>query len=491
MTPHAVEVLRRFDLLDRHLQSCGFPATSPWWRETIQRWYETGRWRAVLRVGRRGGKSSTLCRLAVVEALYGHHKVPPGDVGVVAIVSARRPDALERLRTIAAILDALGTPYTPKGDSLEVTGRRLVFTVFTASIAGVSGFTSVFVFLDEVAKWRDSDTGANPAAVVIASISPTLATMPNGRIVLSSSPMGLLDAHADAFSLGDTAAQVVAHAPTWVANPSLTEQGTREREQDEVVWAREYAAIPQAEAETSLFSALLVDRACRATLDVPPDDRHHYVATIDPATRGNAWTLVVACLSDTQVRRVVLAREWIGSKTRPLSPGAIFKEIADLIRPYRLSYVSSDQFAEDALRELARPHGLSLLVDKPWTQTAKADAYDALRTLLQERKLELPADATVKTDLLGVRVRLTRAGITYELATQGSRHSDYAPAIAMAVGLCRVPCTPVFAPLSAREEAEAFKVAFLGEREKDRKRQERHGLLPITHSAHGRALLRR
>jgi hypothetical protein len=307
--------------------------------------------------------------------------------------------------------------------------------------------------------------------------------MPNGRIVLSSSPMGLLDAHADAFALGETDGQIVAHAPTWVANPSLTEKGTREREPDEVVWAREYAAIPQAEAETSLFSALLVDRACRDSLDVPADDRHRYVATIDPATRGNAWTLVVACLSDNQVRRIVLTREWIGSKVKPLSPGAVFKEIADLIRPYKLAHVHSDQFAEDALRELARPHGLALLVDKPWTQAVKADAYDALRTLLQEKKLELPADPTVKTDLLGVRVRLTRAGTTYELASQGSRHSDYAPAIAMAVSLCRVPCTPVPSKLTSEQEEEAFKVAFLLDREKERKRTERRGPLPITHRA--------
>lgn len=482
MTPHAAEVLTRFDALNKTLEAHGFPAISPWWRQTIRRWYASGRRRLVPRVGRRGGKSSSLCRLGVVEALYGQHNIPPGDVGVVAIVSARRPDAMDKLRTIKAILDALRVPYTERGETIELTGRRVVFTVFTASIAGVSGFTSIFVFLDEVAKWRDSDTGANPAGVVISSIAPTLATQPNARMVLSSSPMGLLDAHADAFAQGETPLQVTAHATTWEANPTLTEEGTRLEEPDPVVWAREYAAIPQAEAETSLLSAVLVDRATRASLDIEPDDRHRYVATMDPATRGNAWTLIVASLSDNHVRCVVLAREWVGSKAKPLSPSAVFQEAAALLKPYGLSHVYSDQFAEDALRELARPHGLYLIVDAPWTAATKADAYDGLRALMQEGRLEIPNDSVVKNDLLGIRIRLTRTGTSYELASQGSRHSDYAPAIAMAVSLCRVPCTPVVTKKTLEQEAEAFKETFLLERTKERKRKERFGRAPVTHS---------
>jgi hypothetical protein len=472
MTPHAEAVWARFEALDRALQANGFPATSPWWKDTLREFYETGKGRLVLRVGRRGGKSSTLCRLAVVEALWGQHAVPPGDVGVVAVVSARRPDALERLRTIGAILDAIGVRYTTKGDSLELLDRRVVFTVFTASIAGVSGFTSIFVLLDEVAKWRDSDTGANPAAIVIASVAPTLATQKNGRMVLSSSPMGLMDAHADAYGRGSNAGQMVAHAPSWVANPTLSEERTRELESDEVAWAREYAAIPQAEGETSHLTESMVNRCTRSVEgDLEPDERHHYVAVIDPATRGNAWTLVVATLGDRAVRRVVLCREWRGSKKAPLSPSGVFGEIAKLIRPYRLGHVISDQFSEDSLRELARLRGLTLVV-QAWTAPLKADAYDGLKTLGQATLLDLPPDPVLKTDLLGIRVKLTRSGVSYELATQGARHSDYAPAVGMAVMECRVPPRPV--PLGDDDE---FRKRFLSELE----REKRRGRMPVTH----------
>ncbi len=481
MTPHAVEILKRFDSLNKTLEGQGFPAISPWWRLKIHAFYQSNRRRLVTRVGRRGGKSSTYCRVAVVEALYGLHKIPPGDVGVVAIISARRPDALERLRTIKAILDAIGSPYDERGDSVELRNRRVVFTVFTASIAGVSGFTSIFVLCDEVAKWRDSDTGANPAAVVISSVAPTMATQANAKMFLSSSPMGLLDAHADAFALGDTPHQMVAHATSWEANPTLTEAATRALEPDEVIHAREYAAIPQAEGETSHLTEALVAKNTLHTGDIPPDDRHTYVATIDPATRGNAWTLTIGCLGDSGLRRIVLTKQWLGTKKVPLVPGDVFREIAPILLRYRLKYLHSDQFSEDTLREIARQHGLALFVT-PWTAGLKADAYDALKTLAQEGKLDLPDDPVVKTDLLGIRTKLTRNGITFDLARQGARHSDFAPGIAMNLLLLRVPCVPIPSVQTDAEAAAAFKVAFLLEREKERKRAERHGPLPVTHT---------
>ena len=104
---HAGVILARFAEVDAQLVAAGFPTTSPWWLATIRRWYESGKRQAVLRCGRRGGKSSTLSRLAVVEMLYGKHDVPPGDIGVVAVISTDRPEASGRLSTIAAILDAL------------------------------------------------------------------------------------------------------------------------------------------------------------------------------------------------------------------------------------------------------------------------------------------------------------------------------------------------------------------------------------------------
>ena len=85
-----MNLLTHLDALDRTLVEAGFPAMSAWWRDALATFYASGRRQLVLRVGRRGGKSSTLSRVAVCEALYGEHPIPPGDVGVVAFVSVRR-----------------------------------------------------------------------------------------------------------------------------------------------------------------------------------------------------------------------------------------------------------------------------------------------------------------------------------------------------------------------------------------------------------------
>lgn len=478
---HADVILRRFDQLDKLLVSRGFPPTSPWWRRFIERWYRSGKKRAVIRAGRRAGKSSTLCRLGVVEALYGEHAIPPGDIGWVAVVSMRRADALERLRTIAAILDALGVNYTPKGDTIELPGRRTGFAVYTASIGGVSGFTAIFLFLDEVAKWKDSDTGVNPANEVIKSIGPTMLTQKNAKMVLSSSPMGYHDAHADEYGKGENALQIIAHAASWEANPTVTEEDTRALEANEVIWLREYKAIPQAEDELSLLSEASLRPCMRGDMFIPRDDRHHYVATMDPATRGNAWTFAITTLSDQRIRRVVFTHEWVGSKNAPLKSGTVFKEMKPMLEAYGLRHVHSDQWSEDTLRELAQPHGVYLVVDPPWTVGTKADAYDGLRTIVRDKLFEF-AGTQVLDDLLGIREKLTRNGILYELADKGSRHSDFAPTLAMGVMLATTPPKPKPEKLSPGDWHAKLKQAFLEQREKDRKKRDKQrGRIPATH----------
>lgn len=483
---HVETILRRYDEVDARLVAAGFPPTSPRWRQAIERWYQSGKRQIVIRAGRRAGKSSTLSRLGVVEALYGQHDVPPGDLGTVAIISTRRDEAAKRLRTITAILDVLGEKYRPlPGGAIgvELVGRRRAFQVFAASIAGVSGFTAIFVLCDEVAKWLDSETGANPATEVLASVRPTMATQRNARIALSSSPMGRLDAHFDAYEQGETELQLCEWFPTWEANPTLTEADTRALEPDESVWLREYKAIPQAEAESSLLSQLLLDQATRhppQLIDIPPEPGHVYVATMDPATRGNAWTLIVATRGPDMVRRVVLAREWRGSPSMPLSSRSVLAEIAALVRPYGITHVYTDQLAIDPLTELAAMAGLGLIPES-WTQQSKREAYEELRTVLLARQFECHPDPQVASDLLGIRKILTRVGVSYELAMHDGRHSDYAPAVAMAVREAILAAPADKPELSVGERAQADKVRFLLNRERERKAAERRGQMPITH----------
>jgi hypothetical protein len=451
-----VNPLEHLDALESALAAKGFPALSPWWRAELESFYAEGKRQLVLRVGRRGGKSSTLCRVAVLEALFGEHRVTPGDLGIVAVISVNRDEAAQRLRTIRGILDALGVRHRPIDGGIELEGRPVAFKVFTASVAGVSGFTAICVFCDEVSKWRDADTGANPATEVLASLRPTMATMPNAKLFLSSSPMGRLDAHAAAFEAGDNDFQSVAFAPTWKAHPALTEEMTRALELDELRWRREYGAQPLEDNEAGVFPSTLLDRATRAALVIGRENEHRYVAAMDPATRGDAWTFVVGTrrwVGDVLKRSIVLAKEWKGSPSRPLDPSIVLGEIAGFCRGYGISTVYSDQASADALRSIGRRHGLSVVIE-PATASNKLTRYETLSTHLANGEIELPPDPVVRGDLLSVTKRLTPNGFTIDLPRSGGRHGDYAPAIALALSRSIVcPPAPVRA-LSPEERCE-------------------------------------
>lgn len=433
------------------LVAAGFHPMAPWWRQVFADFYGAGKRQLVARVGRRGGKSTSLCRVAVLEALHGDHEIPLGDRGIVPIVSVRRLDAADRMRTIAAILTALGEPYEAVGDEIRLVGRPITFRVYVATVAAVSGFTSVCIVCDEVAKWRDADTGANPAQEVLASLRPTMATQRNAKMFLSSSPLGIYDAHAKAFEAGETPEQMARHAPSWVANPSLTEAQTHKDEPDPWKWEREYAAIPAEDAESGLLSAAALTAITRAGVTECKRVRGHtYVATMDPATRGNAWTLIVATTLADKTRQVVCAREWRGNRNAPLDPDVVLREVAAVLFEYGLDVALTDAWSGDALTSIARRHRLRL-VQQSYSSESKLDAYEELWRKVDDKRVGLLDVPEMRKDLLGIRRRVTPSGVTIVLvSTPDGRHSDFAAAVCLAVN---VPCA---APVHLPDEKEAM-----------------------------------
>lgn len=453
----------RYDELEAKLVARGFPPTSPWWRKQVRRYFNSACRQAVFRVGRRGGKSTTICRVGVIEALYGRHNVPPGDVGTVAIVSVDRREAGRRVRTIKEILDAIKVAWSPCDGGIELRGKPFAFQVFAASIAGVSGFTAVFVFCDEVAKWKDADTGANPATEVLASIRPTMATMPSARMVLSSSPLGTLDAHAKAFDKGDSETQFVASAPTWEANPTITEDATHELEPDEATRLREYGAIPIEGNEESILSPLLLDAIKRGPQMLPPLPGYHYVAYMDPATSGNGWTLCVVTRDGLGRRVLALCHEWRGTPSEPLDPDIVFREMAEMLNPadperprYGVTRIGTDHWSNAALASCARRHGLTLM-GETLTMSRKVAMWKDVAVWIMEKTpdgrpmVEIPDHQALRTDILGARRKVTQSGLTVTyVRTPDGRHSDFAPAFLGAIHAhCKLPTT--FADLTTPE----------------------------------------
>lgn len=186
-------------------------------------------------------------------------------------------------------------------------------------------------------------------------------------------------------------------------------------------------------AETDMFDDVSLGRCTRSTADdLPPDERCHYVATIDPATRGNAWTLIVAA-KDGRKKRIAVARQWIGSRLEPLSPAEVFRQIADVLRPYRVQLVESDQWSEDAMRDHAEAAGLTLIASS-WTTQEAARLYLQAKADIQDGCVDMPALGPLKDDLKRVKRRTTSTGFAIHLPkTQDGRHCDFAPPFVRAI----------------------------------------------------------
>lgn len=172
-------------------------------------------------------------------------------------------------------------------------------------------------------------------------------------------------------------------------------------------------------------------------LELPPHPRHSYAAAIDPGARGNAFALVVTTnlgpIEGKQRYSVVLARQWIGSKTEPLDMREILRQIADLLRPYRVSSVVTDQWSIDAMRPLASDAGLGL-IERRLTGPEKFELYNALKIRVVDGTIELAPNLALIRDLASVRKVVHQNSLSIDLPVGADgRHADFAEATVRAL----------------------------------------------------------
>jgi hypothetical protein len=202
-----------------------------------------------------------------------------------------------------------------------------------------------------------------------------------------------------------------------------------------------------ADLETQWFEEADLLKAQRVEhQQLPPVEGVFYVATFDPATRVNAWTVCIAGLYPDGVRRVVFLRQWQGTPGAPLKARPIFKEMKPIFDAYRIMSCFTDQWAADLVVEIGGEEGLFITVEHV-TGPMKFDRFTTLVSLMAVDQVELPPgtaegqresggdDRTpgemALDDLRRTRRRLTQDGVqvVFEKTADG-RHCDYAPVIA-------------------------------------------------------------
>ncbi len=222
-------------------------------------------------------------------------------------------------------------------------------------------------------------------------------------------------------------------APGWAMNPVYwTPERIAELKDKNPDAYQTDCAAQFASPEESLYTTHELDMCTRSSHDLEPHERATYTAAIDPATRGNSWTLVLATRDGRRIR-VAVARQWTGNKLEPLSPRAVLAEIAEICRRYEIRHLRTDQWHGDSLADIAREYGL-YVQQVEHSESERVRAYLNLKTKLSEGSVEIPPDTYLRNDMLRVKRRPTQRGSVAIVLphTADGRHCDYAPSLILA-----------------------------------------------------------
>ena len=217
--------------------------------------------------------------------------------------------------------------------------------------------------------------------------------------------------------------------PVWWNEERVSELRDSKNRNDQLVYQTDVLAQFADEEEMLFSQALLSQCLRRGDYPVPRKPRCDYVAAIDPATRGNAWTLVV-CGRRGRTKSVVYHAEWRGKPNSPLSPRKVIGEIAQICGSYGLTWAYTDQWAADAIKDIGYEEGFTF-ADIDWTEKEKTDTFTSLAAAMADGTVELPNDPQLLKDLKMVKKKPTNRGFSIQLpSTTDGRHCDYAPALA-------------------------------------------------------------
>lgn len=194
--------------VDRACIASGMPAASPWWRYSIGKLYSSGKMWGVFDVGRGGGKSTTLEKVAGDRSLFAARRVPPGQVWTWPFISVGPDDANRRVDGLAAVFRACGLAIigeesaegerqkegvkitrAPRGSLslVDAAGNPIQLGSIAGTIGNVSGPSTIGMTIDEGAKLHDKTANANPLPEILASGAQTSRGRPGWQAILSSS----------------------------------------------------------------------------------------------------------------------------------------------------------------------------------------------------------------------------------------------------------------------------------------------------------------
>lgn len=402
-------------------------------------------------IGRRGGKSETIARLATFEGIYGGHEVAlaHGQTGLIPVISPLREQSQEILGYVRglAVLPQVRrfVDGEPTRDGVAFK-NGIAIRIMTADAVNVSGPTVVTAIRDEWAKWPGAES-AMPDRAIEDALRPALAPVkgaPRRRLIGITSAYirdGLaFETERDHYGKPDAPVLVV-RGTTAEFNPNIDRAWlARERSRvGERVFAREYLAQWQDAVTQGWFGADVVDQCIdRDRVRSAPVQGIHYEAAIDAAFRGDLFALAIAHREEPTdaPARVIVDGVWVwsGSSGTPLPVEDTVGATVDILRTYNVRSVFADQYSVDPLREAYSRKGI-YLAEAPWTATTKPARFGVVRGAMSSGLVRLPNDPPLIREFHGIQGRLLRTG-GEQIEARGGGRDDRVHAVVCVAAMC-------------------------------------------------------
>lgn len=422
-------------------------------------------------VGRRAGKTSGLqSTIIAYEATLGGHEeyVSPKQDCLIYLIGHRLNLAVSSLQFVRSILDSspILSREIVKQNNDEIRLKNGISIVPSPpSLKAQRGLACPAVAMDEVGFWYSDPEAANPDVEVERAVTWAQLQFPNSKRLGISTPWikeGLLWKYHKAGTEGmklteDQRSEYkgILHVFGTTAsfeNPLNTrEKLAKEKLQDPDGYVRESLCVFP-DSISGFLARPLIDIAtakAKGIAERPPVSELEvarsggskgyapsYVAAMDPAFRRDSFAFCIVHRDPDKGIVLDAVRRWKPSKNTKVNPKEVLTEIKQLITPYGIDFIYTDQYQLESLEQLAIDLDMSIGgVD--FTAKSKAKIFGNLQQLTNQQKLELldpdlneVADEMVR-ELVMLERRLTHTGGVQISAPEG-KHDDLASVLALA-----------------------------------------------------------
>jgi phage terminase large subunit-like protein len=189
------------------------------------------------------------------------------------------------------------------------------------------------------------------------------------------------------------------------------------------------------EAEDRLASRADLDAATTLPGPLPAARGRSYALGVDLATTGDTCVVTVMHREDRPdgTRRVVLDRicRWHGTRDKPVHLGEVAQTIRDLVAEFHRAAVIMDPWQGKLIAQQLTDQGTTVH-EYVFTATSVGKIATALHSAIRQRRIDLPNNEELLTELGLVRLVKNTAGV-YRLDHDTGEHDDQAVALALAV----------------------------------------------------------